>query len=293
MKKVRIEIEDKAGFCPGVVRAIELAEKELEKRKKLYCLGDIVHNPAEVERLKGMGLEVITAETYKQLRDASVLLRSHGEPPETFEIARKNNIELIDATCNIVGNLQKKVRAACKALKQKNGQVLIFGKEGHPETIGLKGVADGEAFVISDPGDLEMIDFNRAVRLFSQTTMDALAYQEIVEECSRRALQHKTDFEYQASTCGWMSSRVRNLRMFSIRNELIIFVAGEDSSNGKYLFGEVKKSNTRSHKISRVEELNEEWFGNELAVGISGATSTPRWQLMDVKERIESFYVPE
>ncbi len=292
-KKLKIDVEDKAGFCPGVIRAIELAEKELEKRNALYCLGDIVHNPAEVDRLKGLGLKVIKAEEFKQLRNTSVLLRSHGEPPGTYEIAQRNNIELIDATCNIVGNLQKKVRAAWRALQKTNGQLVIFGKEGHPEIVGLKGVTDDHAKIVSGINDLIKIDFNRPLRLFSQTTMDPGDYHAIVEECSRMALKHKTDFDYQASTCGWMSSRVKNIRLFSLQYDMIIFVAGKESSNGKYLFEEVKRSNSIAHKISHVKELDKTWFTKEQTIGISGATSTPRWQLKDVKEKIASLYVPE
>ncbi|MCF8228292.1 MAG: 4-hydroxy-3-methylbut-2-enyl diphosphate reductase [Bacteroidales bacterium] len=293
MQKIRIEIENKAGFCPGVVKAIDLAEKELSHRDHLYCLGDIVHNPAEVERLSKMGLIVIDRDEFRRMQNEAVLLRAHGEPPETYEIAKTNKLELVDATCRIVGNLQKKIGSAYESMRRQQGQVVIFGKKDHPETIGLRGVADNQAVVISGVSDISEIDFDRPIRLFSQTTMNPGEYQKIVEACSKEAIRHDTDFDYQASVCGWMSSRAENLRMFSRRQELIIFVAGENSSNGKYLFAKVKESNPRAYKISGVSQLRQNWFRAVSSIGISGATSTPLWQMRKVKEEINKFYVSE
>lgn len=286
MKNTGIEIENNAGFCPGVRKAVEIAEKELQVEKELYCLGDIVHNPEEVKRLNSLGLRVINREEFKKLKGVKVLIRSHGEPPETYKIAQSNKLKLVDSTCKVVGNLQKKVKLAWENISKKGGKIVIFGKTAHPETIGLNGQINNEALIIQDVNETQYINFEKPVRLFSQTTMSPSVYHEIIEECSRFAMKHNTDFDYQPSVCGWMVRRVDHLKSFARRQDTLIFVAGEKSSNGAFLFGVIRKVNPRAHKISSIDQLKKDWLYAE-KIGISGATSTPGWQLEEVAQKIE------
>ncbi len=290
---MNIEIDKNSGFCFGVVKAIEAAETELEKNKTLYCLGDIVHNDAEVKRLEKRGLITINREEFKKLKDTKVLLRAHGEPPETYKIAKENNIDLIDASCPIVLNLQKKIDKAYKNFKAVNGQIIIFGKEGHAEVEGLLGHTDNKGIVISGEEDLVKIDFSKPVNIFSQTTKSRSSYHLIIEKIKER-MREKTgtdeiNFIVNDSTCRAVSNRDVFLKDFAKKHDIIIFVSGKKSSNGKVLYEVCKKENDRSYFVSEVNEINKEWFNFSDSVGICGATSTPAWLMEKVKTKIEEF----
>ncbi|MCF8233763.1 MAG: 4-hydroxy-3-methylbut-2-enyl diphosphate reductase [Bacteroidales bacterium] len=287
MQKVKVEIESGSGFCPGVVNAIKQAEQLLSESDKLYCLGELVHNEAELKRLKLMGMKVIDRTDFKKLSNERVLVRAHGEAPETYQIARENNIELVDATCGIVKNLQKKIKHQSRQIYDSKGQLMIYGKKGHPEVIGLNGNIEGQAIVVEKPEDIDAVDFSRPVRLFSQTTMDPEGYETIIELCSNKAMEKGTDFDYQPSVCGWMTKRVDGLKDFAGRMDMVVFVAGRQSSNGRFLFGKITEVNKNAFKISEADELDPEWFADADRIGVSGATSTPRWLLKKVAEKIK------
>ena len=280
-----VEIDQGSGFCFGVVTAIKKAEEELDKSGHLYCLGDIVHNSNEVERLERKGLETITHEQLKELHNVKVLLRAHGEPPETYEIARRNNIEIIDATCPVVLQLQRRIHATYNT--KQNPQIVIYGKNGHAEVNGLVGQTNGEAIVIQDENDIENIDFNRDIYLYSQTTKSLHGFQNIVEKIAEKNNNRHT-FESYDTICRQVANRIDKIREFASAHELIIFVSGKKSSNGKILFAECHDANPSSYLISSEEELNPEWLKGKEHIGICGATSTPMWLMNNVKERILS-----
>lgn len=280
-----VEIDQGSGFCFGVVTAIKKAEEELDKSGHLYCLGDIVHNSNEVERLERKGLETITHEQLKELHNVKVLLRAHGEPPETYEIARRNNIEIIDATCPVVLQLQRRIHATYNT--KQNPQIVIYGKNGHAEVNGLVGQTNGEAIVIQDENDIENIDFNRNIYLYSQTTKSLHGFQNIVEKIAEKNNNRHT-FESYDTICRQVANRIDKIREFASAHELIIFVSGKKSSNGKILFAECHDANPSSYLISSEEELNPEWLKGKEHIGICGATSTPMWLMNNVKERILS-----
>jgi len=281
---MEIEIDSKSGFCFGVVNAIQKAEKTLETEDSLYCLGDIVHNNTEVERLSRKGLVTIDHEQFFQLKDCTVLLRAHGEPPSTYEHARKNNITLLDATCPVVLKLQERVRKGQSQQEERNGQVVIYGKKGHAEVNGLVGQTNNKAIVIQSPDDLEQIDFDRPVELFSQTTKDMEGFYRLAETIKQRG----TEVSIHDTLCRQVSNRVPRIREFARRFDLVLFVSGKKSSNGKMLFGISKETNPNSKFISSPEEVEAEWFQNIEKVGICGATSTP-WHLMeDVAKKIRT-----
>jgi len=290
---VKVEIDKNSGFCFGVVKAIEIAETELQNGKQLYCLGDIVHNDAEVKRLEDMGLITIDNETFKKLVNAKVLLRAHGEPPETYEIAKKNNIELIDASCPIVLNLQKKISKAHIHFSEIKGQVVIYGKEGHAEVIGLLGHTENKGIVVSSIEDLDKIDFSKPINLFSQTTKSRSGYLKIIEEIKRRMLEvlgnDDIHFISNDSTCRQVSNRDVFLEAFSKKHDIIIFVSGKKSSNGKALYEVCKNQNERTYFVSDAEEIDKSWFNYNDSVGICGATSTPNWLMEKIKSKIEEF----
>jgi 4-hydroxy-3-methylbut-2-enyl diphosphate reductase len=289
---MNIEIDKNSGFCFGVVKAIEIAETELENGKQLYCLGDIVHNDAEVKRLEEKGLVTIDKETFKTLKNVKVLLRAHGEPPETYEIAEKNNIELVDASCPIVLNLQKKINKAYINMNDIDGQLVIFGKEGHAEIIGLLGHTDNKGIVISSDEDLEKIDFSKPINIFSQTTKSRSGYLKMVEKVRERMIEDQgndnINFVSNDSTCRQVSNRDVYLEEFSLKHDIIIFVSGKKSSNGKVLFQVCKNKNENSFFVSDVEDLNAEWFKKDDSIGICGATSTPYWLMEKIKSAIET-----
>ena len=234
---IKVEIDEDSGFCFGVVTAIHKAEEELAKGETLYCLGDIVHNSREVERLKTMGLITINREEFKQLKNAKVLLRAHGEPPETYMIARENNIEIIDATCPVVLRLQKRIRQGYLADSDKEKQIVIYGKSGHAEVLGLVGQTDGKAIVIEKAEEAKKLDLNKSIRLFSQTTKSLDEFQEIVEYFKQHISPEAT-FEYYDTICRQVANRMPKLREFAATHDLIFFVSGKKSSHGKMLFEE-------------------------------------------------------
>lgn len=276
-----VSIDKNSGFCFGVVNAIQSAENILKTRDHLYCLGDIVHNNMEVERLNNMGLEIIDHERFRALKNVPVLIRAHGEPPETYKIALKNNIELVDASCPVVLRLQNNVRRGYEKIKEE-GQVVIFGKKGHAEVAGLAGQTDDEAIIVSNKEDLSKVDFNKPINLYSQTTKGMESFKELILEIEKKQKEIGTDAEFiiNDTICRQVSNRAPQLREFSAEHDIIIFASGRKSSNGKYLYGICKEINPRTYFVSEPKEIDKDWFNADDNVGICGATSTPRW-LMD------------
>lgn len=284
---IKVEIDEDSGFCFGVVTAIHKAEEELAKGETLYCLGDIVHNSREVERLKTMGLITINREEFKQLKNAKVLLRAHGEPPETYMIARENNIEIIDATCPVVLRLQKRIRQGYLADSDKEKQIVIYGKSGHAEVLGLVGQTDGKAIVIEKAEEAKKLDLNKSIRLFSQTTKSLDEFQEIVEYFKQH-ISPKATFEYYDTICRQVANRMPKLREFAATHDLIFFVSGKKSSNGKMLFEECLKVNTNSHLIDNEKEIDPSLLQNVNSIGVCGATSTPKWLMEKIYNHIRT-----
>lgn len=281
----KIEIDKDSGFCFGVVKAINKAEEELKKNGTLYCLGDIVHNNIEVERLEKMGLITIDHEQFKKLKNTRVLLRAHGEPPSTYEIAEQNNIELIDASCPVVLGLQKKIKKRFDRRVDDETQIVIYGKKGHAEVNGLLGQTDETAIVIENKDDIEKLDFTRDINLFSQTTKSLDGFFEI-GNIIRSRMKNGAKLEFFDSICRQVSNRVPNIQEFAEKHDLIIFIAGEKSSNGKVLFAECKKKNPNSYLIHSPDEVDPKLIANHMSIGICGATSTPLWQMKAVAENI-------
>lgn len=273
---MRVEIDRRSGFCFGVINAIREAENELKRSKELYCLGDIVHNGREVERLEKMGLKSISKEEFFKLKDCKVLIRAHGEPPETYEYARENNIELIDATCPVVITLQEKVKGSYLNTAPQNGQVVIYGKRGHAEVIGLDGQTDNTALVLESLDDVEKVDPTRPVALYSQTTKRIEDFHDIAKSVKER-MQPGVPVQIKDTICRQVSNRVPNLQKFAAEYDMVLFIAGEKSSNGRYLYTICKEVNPKSYKISAIEQIEKEWFEGVESVGICGATSTPQW----------------
>lgn len=289
---MKITIDQYAGFCFGVKKTIDLAEKELRKKEKLYCIGDIVHNQEEINRLKSSGLEITDFSSLEEKRKSTILFRAHGEPPSSYEKAHKYKLTLIDGTCPIVLKLQQKVKKARDEMKKAGGQVVIFGSENHPEVIGLSGYADNEAIILESPEDAHKINFEKPIRLFSQTTKDKVKYKLLIETITKKISEANTgnvDFKYFNTICGQVSNRAPKLEKFCTDNEVVIFVSGKKSSNGKYLYNICKSANTKSYHISKADELNSSWFEGVSTVGISGATSTPLWLMENIAEKIMTF----
>jgi 4-hydroxy-3-methylbut-2-enyl diphosphate reductase len=282
---MNIEIDNKSGFCFGVVYAINRAEEELALGKPLYCLGDIVHNNQELKRLTEKGLITINHEEFKKLHDAKVLLRAHGEPPSTYEIAKRNNITIIDASCPVVLHLQKKIKSAYN--NQKDKQIVIFGKKGHAEVVGLVGQTGENAIVVENEDDIDKIDFTKDIILFSQTTKSVDEFNKIVELIKSK-IKPGVVFEYNDTICRQVANRMPNLRTFAKKHDLIFFVSDKKSSNGKVLYEECKKENPNTHFISDTNEINPELISENIhSIGICGATSTPKW-LMEKVEKVVS-----
>lgn len=282
----QIEIDPQSGFCFGVVTAIRKAEEQLEGTPGLCCLGDIVHNSDEVERLRSKGLRTIAHEDLDILPEGStVLLRAHGEPPETYALAERRNIRLIDATCPVVLRLQQRVKEAY--CSENHPQIVIYGKNGHAEVNGLVGQTRGEAIVVEGVEGLGRIDFTRPVALFSQTTKSLEGFRIIIEEISRR-MAPGVEFHYQDTICRQVSNRADHLREFARAHDVILFVAGTKSSNGKVLFGHCLDENPRTHLLANASELEPEWLEGASSVGICGATSTPRWLMDEVAAKCAS-----
>ena len=286
---MKVEIDPHAGFCFGVKKAVEKAEEKLAQGKTLYCLGDIVHNPEEIRRLQEMGMKTINHEEFKRLQDVSVLIRAHGEPPETYSIAKKNNLNLIEATCPIVLKLQKKVGSAYQDSNISKGQVVIIGKETHPEVISLAGQTNQESIIINTKGDIEKINFTKPIFLFAQTTISNATFEEIKKAIENRIIKlggEPESLKVVNSICKHVSGRMPRLKEFCRNHDVIIFVSGKKSSNGKSLFEVCKQENPESYFISSPEEIHKAWFINANQVGISGATSTPAWLMEKVAETI-------
>ena len=283
---MNIEIDNKSGFCFGVVKAIEKAEEELEKGSTLYCLGDIVHNEEEVERLQRLGLVTVNHEQYNQLHNVKVLIRAHGEPPSTYETARKNNITLIDATCPVVLKLQSRIKKNYEELASEDGQIVIYGQTGHAEVKGLVGQTDGKAIVIQEEKDLDKIDFSKKVHLFSQTTKDIEHYHHLIEEISKRMVK-KDDFKFSDTICRQVANRIPNIINFAQQNDVILFVGGKQSSNGKVLYEHCKSINPQTYYISDCKQVDELEIQKDKKIGICGATSTPQWLMDCIAKRLE------
>ncbi|MCE7995740.1 MAG: 4-hydroxy-3-methylbut-2-enyl diphosphate reductase [Roseivirga sp.] len=289
-----VTIDKNSGYCFGVEFAIQMAEDEMEDGK-LYCLGDIVHNSMEVKRLNAKGLEVIDREQLENIRDSKVLIRAHGEPPETYELALRNNIELVDASCPVVLKLQNRVKLAHDKMTRANGQIVIYGKTGHAEVIGLTGQTKNEAIIVMDDDDLEKIDYTRPVTLFSQTTKSTSGFYRIREMIQERIREAKgtleeLDFNANDSICRQVSNREPQLQRFSEEKDVIIFVSGKKSSNGKALYGVCKRQNERSYFVENEEEVDLSWFKSTDTIGICGATSTPMWLMENVATYIRNSF---
>jgi len=282
---IEIEIDEASGFCFGVTTAIRKAEEELTKGNRLYCLGDIVHNGKEVERLRGMGLITIDHQNFAQLHDVKVLLRAHGEPPKTYEIAKKNNIEIIDATCPVVLQLQKRIKREYDL--PGNSQIAIFGKKGHAEVLGLVGQTEGNAIVLDKPLDVKNLDFHRDIRLFSQTTKPLDKFRNLVSYIEQHIVPPAT-FRFSDTICRQVSGRMPQLMEFAGCHDAILFVCGKKSSNGRMLYEACRSVNPHSYFVTGPDDIDFSSLQNTSTLGICGATSTPKWLMEDCKNAILS-----
>jgi len=277
-----ITIDENAGFCFGVVKAIAAAEEELSHNERLYCLGDIVHNDAEVRRLAQKGLVVIDHQELERLHDTRVLIRAHGEPPQTYSIARQRNIELIDATCPIVLALQKKIKAGYE--ESREAQIVIFGKPGHAEVIGLNGQTDNTAIIVSSPDDISHIDFARPIRLYSQTTKSKEDYQQLVANIEAH---HPADFVAANTICNRVNNRARQLEDFAKSVDAVVFVSGPNSSNGHYLYDLCRNVQPNTVFVTTPADIDlDNPLYHKPHIGITGATSTPRWLMEQIQDRL-------
>lgn len=285
----KIEIDKKSGCCFGVANALKKAEEELSKGGTLYCLGDIVHNNLEVERLAKMGLITINHEQLKELKNVRVLLRAHGEPPSTYQIAKENNIEIIDASCPVVLGLQKRIKRKFVEKPEETSQIVIYGKKGHAEVNGLLGQTDSKAIVIEKKEDIDKLDFTKNISLFSQTTKPLQGLEEVGRLIKER-IKGEAEFEYFDTICRQVSNRVPNIKEFAAKHDLIFFIAGEKSSNGKVLFAECKNVNPNAYFIHSPEEIDVSLIREGMSIGICGATSTPEWQMEAVAKKIQQAF---
>lgn len=289
-----VEADTKSGFCFGVRNAVEIAEKAILKGDEVYSLGPIVHNDMEVERLGSMGLITIDHGKLNGLRNCKLLIRAHGEPPETYIIAEKNNITIIDATCPIVKKLQSRIKETWLKSKKNNGQIVIFGKAGHDEVVGLLGQTMNEGILISDKDDLSKIDFTRPVMLFSQTTMSKREYNNLAGLIHKQMkndgiIDPDVSLKVYNTICAQVSGREPHLRSFAKKHEIIIFVSGKESSNGKLLYSVCKSVNPDTYFVSSAAEINRSWFEGKNSAGICGATSTPKWLIEEIRNEILKF----
>lgn len=279
---LKVEIDNGSGFCFGVTTAIQKAEEELAKGNTLYCLGDIVHNGMECDRLRQMGLVTINHEEMRRLHDVKVLLRAHGEPPATYELARRNNIEIIDATCPVVLQLQKRIK---KQYELGAAQIVIFGKNGHAEVLGLVGQTESSAIVIESFEEVRMLDFTRDIYLYSQTTKSLDEFHRIIEYIQQN-ISNGATFKSFDTICRSVANRMPNISSFATKHDLILFVCGRKSSNGKVLFNECLRVNPNTHLIEGPEEIDSSWLEGIQTVGICGATSTPKWLMEQCRDAI-------
>jgi 4-hydroxy-3-methylbut-2-enyl diphosphate reductase len=289
---MKVTVDQHSGFCWGVVRTVEIAEQEMENGEELYSLGPIIHNPVEIERLRERGLEVVGNEDFARLGGKKVLIRAHGEPPSTYAAARDRGITLIDATCPVVSKVQERLRK----FYDKGYQIVIFGKKDHAEVIGLVGHTNNEAIVVRSVEEASKVDPSRKTVLFSQTTMDKATFYEIARVLKEKIRDFEVgtfeemaiEFHAKDTICGQVSGRDKKLREFARSNDVMLFVAGRDSSNGKVLFEICRQENPRTHFIEKLEEVRKEWFDGAASVGISGATSTPQWLMERVRSNVET-----
>lgn len=284
-----VETDDRSGFCFGVQNAVEIAERALAKGEKVFSLGSIVHNDMEMKRLSSLGLVTITHEEYRKLSNCKVLIRAHGEPPETYQIAEQNGITIIEATCPIVKKLQSRIRDTASGRGRCIGQVVIFGKPGHAEVVGLLGQTGGKGILVSSPSDIDKIDFTKTICLYSQTTMSPKVYMKIARLIRERIIEQGSGdpeklLKIHKTICSQVSNREPHLKDFAGQHDVIIFVSGKESSNGKMLYSVCRSVNRRTHFISSVEEIKKEWFDKANTVGICGATSTPGWLIGKVRD---------
>ena len=283
---MRIEIDQGSGFCFGVTRAIGKAEEELAKEERLYCLGDIVHNGKECDRLQQMGLVTINHDQMRNIHDAKVLLRAHGEPPSTYALAREHSINLIDATCPVVLHLQERIKKEYDADTEHKKQIVIFGKNGHAEVLGLVGQTEETAIIIESADDVRKLDFNRDICLYSQTTKPLDEFRKIVDYVQQHISPEAT-FTYYDTICRQVANRMPNIRSFALRHDAVLFVCGKKSSNGRVLFNECREANPRSYMIDTASEIDVRWLQGCESIGICGATSTPKWLMEECKVRVE------
>lgn len=282
-----VTVDDNSGFCFGVVYAIEMAEDHLAEAGELYCLGDIVHNDLEVDRLTAKGLKIIDHADLENLRDATVLIRAHGEPPSTYQTALQNNLTLVDASCPVVLKLQNRVRKAYDPTDTA-AQIVVFGKPGHAEVNGILGQTGGDAIVVTEMEDLDKLDLSRPIQLFSQTTKSTAKFYAMKAELERRGAVLKAN----DTICRQVSNREPQLRAFAAQFDAIVFVAGKKSSNGKVLCEVCREVNPRTHFISGPAELDPAWFTHAQTVGVCGATSTPRWLMDDIASVLRGISAP-
>lgn len=294
MRRLNVSIDRSSGFCWGVVRTIEIAEQELGSRGELYSLGDVIHNPMEIERLSAKGLQAIKVSDLESVKGKTVLIRAHGEPPSTYKRAEELGITVIDATCPVVTKVQERIRR----FYTDGYQVVIFGKKEHAEVVGLVGQTNGEAIVIKSLAEIDRVALDRKTVLFSQTTMDKPTFNQLKEELRKRVKElvvgsiedEAIEFHAKDTICGQVSGREKKIREFAQANDIVIFVAGRASSNGKVLFDITREANPRTYFIEQPDELKREWFEGVENVGITGATSTPQWLMEQVKKIIETSY---
>jgi 4-hydroxy-3-methylbut-2-enyl diphosphate reductase len=290
---MEVEIDKKSGFCFGVRNAVEIAEEALLRGEKVFSLGPIVHNDKEVERLSLLGLVSVDHKQFRKLKNCNVLIRAHGEPPETYRTAEQNNIKIIEATCPIVKKLQSKISETRIKIRKENGQIVIFGKPGHAEVIGLLGQTNNEGILISGPADISKIDLSRPVALFSQTTMGANEYNHIKELIFNRMKEQGIidpvkNLFVNNTVCGQVSNREPHLKAFARVHDVIIFVSGKESSNGRMLFSVCKSVNPDTYFVSSPEEIDKKWFTGKSSIGICGATSTPKWLIENIRDYIST-----
>jgi 4-hydroxy-3-methylbut-2-enyl diphosphate reductase len=294
---MKVSIDPFSGFCSGVKRTVSIADAVLEKENTLYSLGEIIHNEKELARLKQKGLIVIDPARLRELNNATVLIRAHGEPPETYRIAEKNGLTLLDTTCRIVKRLQNTIRSDYDRWKDHGIQFVIFGKKGHPEIIGLHGQTDNQAIIVSDVSDIARINPEKPVFAYCQTTHDQILLNELIRLTEAR-LHNQNDpsapeLHFSNTTCRQVVNRDRTIRAFAARHELLLFVSDPMSSNGKYLFSMCRQVNKNSKFVSGPDELQTEWFTGIDSVGITGGTSTPEWLLHEVAGRVKSLAAPK
>ncbi|MFA5818239.1 MAG: 4-hydroxy-3-methylbut-2-enyl diphosphate reductase [Bacteroidales bacterium] len=290
---MEVEIDKQSGFCFGVQNAVEIAEKALLRGEKVFSLGPIVHNDKEVERLSTLGLASIDHDEFRRLKNCKVLIRAHGEPPETYITAEKNNITIIEATCPIVKRLQSKIKETWLKTKEGNGQVVIFGKPGHAEVVGLLGQINNEGILVSGPDDFQKVDITRPVYLFAQTTMSVKEYRNFIDILRFKMEENgisdpDMNLIINKTICGQVSNREPHLKAFARKHDTIIFVSGRESSNGKMLFSVCKNINPDTHFVSSPEEIDKSWFKGKKSVGICGATSTPKWLIENIRDIISN-----